>query len=254
MRRLGSVFLLAPFVLFVVVSAAQADWTAGPDFSTNELGVNELINPNGTVPEWCYGYGLTNDGVTFNLFNGASQHTNDAEGNPSFQGWANNQSGAAPAVLVNTSSTTPVVLNLGSGDLFPLNPLDIYMNPASADLDAMVAFVVPSSNTYTISATWSDLFGGNGVSANVYLNAVSQFHQVISSTPGSEATTSYSSGTLALNAGDFLIFDVGTNGDNTFDSTGFNASIRAVPEPASFITLGLGVAALTTWCCRRRNR
>ncbi len=255
MRRYIVLSLLAAFVPLVVASKAQADFVAGRDFAANELSVNELGNPNTTVPEWCYGYGLTNNGVTFNLFSGASQHTNAADGNSSLQGWINNQSGAPPATLVNTSSTTPVVLNLGSGDLFPLNPHEILMTPASSSLDSMVAWITPSSGNYTIAATWSDLdpFGGDGVSANVYLNAVSQFHQVIASTPGNEASTSYSSGTLALKEGDFIIFDVGINGDNTFDSTGFDATIQSVPEPASLVMFAMGLTCLAIWSWRRQG-
>jgi len=252
-----AVFHLVVIFLFVGVRPAQAAWIAGPDFAANELSVNELTNPNATVPAWSYGYRSTISGTSLTLFSGASQHTNAYTGNPSLQGWASLSSGAPPAVLVNTSGSTPAVLNFGPGDLFPLNPLEIYVNPGPPDdPTAIVRWTAPSPGNYVISSSWSHLDpfgGGNGVTADVVFDGASIFHQMFQSVPGNEGSTSYS-GTLALSTGDTIDFVLGTvGGNNNFDSSGFNATIQAVPEPSSMVLACFAAAGLAVRTVRRRR-
>ena len=61
--------------------------------------------------------------------------------------------------------------------------------------------------------------------------------------------------TLSLNAGDVLDFSVGfgANGNYFFDRTGINASVSAVPEPASLLLLLSGAMILVGVASRART-
>jgi len=61
--------------------------------------------------------------------------------------------------------------------------------------------------------------------------------------------------TISLAAGDTIDFAVGygANGDYFFDSTGINATVGAVPEPATAALLLGGVLAVLQAARRRRG-
>src|SRR6185295_14024054 len=76
--------------------AALGDWIAGRDLALNEKSVLELTNPNGTVPEWSYGYRSTVTGIALTLFS-AADHVNGAS---NIEGWALPDT-LGPVVFVN---------------------------------------------------------------------------------------------------------------------------------------------------------
>lgn len=218
-------------------------WDAAADLRANELnGSNELLNPNGTVPEWSYGYRETPGGAALTLFsNAAGEHTNAAFGDENLEGW-NSPGGAftIPFVLVDiTNADPPAIL---------MHPQD----EAAARTYDVVRWTAPAAGTYDVLATWvdSDAGGGNGAEAFVALNgtSVAGFNGAFPN--GGSAT--YDNATLTLSAGDTLDFVIGPGADGGFgnDSTQFNANISLIPEPAGLGLLGLG--GLTLLARRRR--
>jgi hypothetical protein len=236
--------LFAPIVAVGVLTAlsAKADWVAGRDLKANELpdgnGV-EQIDPNTTVPQWSYGYRGTLNSTALTLFTTA-QHFNSFNGSSSVQGFT---LGNGNDSLVNLGSSD-VIYNFGHGNLNALHPGDMYVHPGvpAASAFEIVRWTAPASGTYTLTGSWRDLDpnGGNGAEAAITVNGVSIFDQTFANN-GNTATNL----TETLTTGDLVDFIIGPNGDPSFDATAFNATITAVPEPATWAIAALAALMLT---------
>lgn len=225
--------------------SGATSWVANLDFVANEtLNLpdplsTELSNPNAKATEWKYGYRDVFASTTLTLF-ASADHNNAIGGNPDFQGWQNN--------FMTTAANTSVVTSGG------LNPSDLLVHPMSiwnTFTFNVIRWTAPTTGIYDISSSWyaaSTLTGPglDGVDAHLILNGTSLFDTYVD--PGK---TEIDSREVNLVAGDFIDFVVGPgqSGDNTHDSTIFNATIVLVPEVSSILLL----AAAAPLVLRRRK-
>ena len=135
----------------------------------------------------------------------------------------------------------------------PTNTL--FMHPgAGLASDSIVRFIAPTTSTYTLNGMVSRLDNtnnGNGVLYSLFVNGAPVLTGTGSLLPGAGPFAVTYTG--ALKAGDVLSFGVNNNGDVFYDSTGLSGSISAVPEPATWglMILGIGMVGLGL---RRRSR
>mgnify|MGYP002065797039 CR=1 FL=1 len=209
--------------------------------AANEASPFRTSNPNATVPAWSYGWRGSATGTALNLFP-SSDHVGSY---PGLDGFAHSALGG-PYFYVNTSSAG-IVLNNGPGPLAPVPPGGIMLDPSFSNQFTIARWTAPAPGTYAFAATWSDIdpYGGNGISVDLVLNGTSIFNSLVSNGGGATLGPAFD---LVLATGDLLDFVVGTNSDGTYDSTGFNATITAIPESStSAILLALGVLGFAVW-------
>lgn len=230
---------LIVLTLLIDAGAQTVVWIAGRDLQLNELATaTETANPNTLLPEWSYGLRSTVTGTALTLF-GPTDHINTSSG--AFDGFG--ISGSGPSVLVNMTGST-VITDYGFGPNLGVTPLEMLLHPAANNDYAVIRWTAPAAGNYTVSAYWhdEDPHGGNGGSGDIVLNGA-----VVFSTSWANGGGPATSGllTLSLATGDRLDFLVGSAGDYAFDSTRFDATITAVPEPGTLALLVLGIAVLS---------
>jgi len=229
---------LLTFLLLAVSLPAAADWVAGRDMRLHELSLNELDNPNSTVPAWSYGF--KTPAGTFTLFP-TGQHTNALSG---FQGYGGG------AVLAVNASDVAVVNNFGAGNLLPVNPGVIVLHPDSIGTQPTVRWTAPAAGQYTGSFFWQDIdpYGGDGGTGHLRLNGTEI--QGFAWQNGGGASGLFD---LVLASGDTLDFALGMGGNFSHDGTRFDAIISAVvvPLPASAWLLAGALASVVRWRRRR---
>lgn len=211
-------------------------WGAGRDFARNETPdrTAEAQAVNQSVPQWSYGYRTTAGGTDLTLFT-PEQHINDGSG---LQGWI------APGQItlaVNTKNS-PIIFNTGSGPYKPLLSDQIYMSPGPNNEYIVARWTAPAAGDYRITARWVDLdnHGGNGATAYLFKNgqaaitctngADCAFAKKFESTRSRLGRARLRATTLSLNVGDVVDFVLGSDGNNGFDATAFNAAVRRVPK------------------------
>ena len=199
----------------------RALWAAGRDLAANEKPdrPSETNAVNETVPQWSYGYRTTAAGTNLTLFP-ADKHVNST-GLNGVEGFGDSEIN----ILANTRSDS-VTANFGFGPLKPLLPGQIFTHPHTSKF-TVARWTAPANGRYNIVARWLDLdnHGGNGFSAHVVIKGVMVFNQEIANDGGIDVPLQ----NVDLNAGEFVDFVVGSRGDFTFDSTGFNAAISIAP-------------------------
>lgn len=217
----------------VWLSAQTTVWTAGADLAANEASAFSTSNPNATVPAWSYGWRGSATGTTLTLFP-SSDHVVNVNGYAGFDGFSHAAT-SGPYFFVNTSLVN-VVLNNGAGNLTPVAPGEIMLDPSFSNQFTVTRWTAPAAGNYAITANWQDIdpYGGNGISVDLVLNGTSVFSALLSN---GGSTTLGGALNLTLASGDLLDFVVGTRGDATYDSTSFNAKITAVPETSTSATL-----------------
>jgi hypothetical protein len=235
--------LLSPCAFGAVVV-----WDAGADLRSNEIPdtPQELINPNFAVPQWSYGYRANVASTALTLFAGLSDHTNNYGNSSLVQGWT--LGGGVPGMGVNISES-PVIYNFGFGPLVPLNPGEISMHPQVGQ-HAVVRWTAPADGDYTINSHWEDQdpHGGSGAAGYVVINGVIVAGGPWANGVGNGFTDT--DRTVPLVAGDVVDFVLDANGDFTFDTTKFNATVT--PEPSAGAMLLLAMAG-TLGVRRRRS-
>jgi hypothetical protein len=231
--KLGTLGMIGAVAAFLLPSAAFATiYDAAADFSSSS-------NPNGV---WAYGWSQTLGGT----FNTDSANIQNLGGIPGVVQWRGEQPPNAdgnPSVFENTTSTTQTVgsISLPAGSLA--------FHPGSAGQDAVIQFTAPSAGQYLISAifTGQDFRGPTSTDVNVYVGSTSEFSSVVNGF-NPIGTTTLMPTLFTLTSGETVDFIVGDNGgpdgpdaggaNFSFDATGLQAKITAVPE-ANTIIAGL---------------
>ena len=117
---------------------------------------------------------------------------------------------------------------------------------------AVLRWIAPSANAFSIFSEFTRQDSmPTTTDVHVRLNGASLFSGLLDA---ASASGSFGN-TLSLNAGDVLDFSVGfgANGNYFFDRTGINASVSAVPEPASLLLLLSGAMILVGVASRART-
>src|SRR6266536_2634072 len=191
---------------------AQANWDAARDLILNEKpdqpdpGSTELLNPNGRVNAWSYGYRATPAVGALNLFAAPpDEHSNAAllNHNEDMEGWQE-PGGYWPIIAANVAGQ-PV---RPSPELQLLEPSELYVHPGDGftpQACAVVRWTAPYSSTFSISATWRDIDwnGGDGFGAHMDVNGTS----IYDANPDNGGDTSFTT-TLSLVGGDLVDFVV----------------------------------------------
>ena len=209
--------LLLALLAGVVTAQAQMVWSLAADFSSD-------TNPTGA---WSYGAAAT-PGDTFVIF------TVTGSGGPT-NNWSN---GNFPYVIFNTDAAPYAVGTV----VFP--GLTAILHPASDGTNAVVRWTAPAAGSYAVIAAFAsaDIFGAT-TDAHVLLNGVDLGNGSVTLNTG----FAYSNLSLTLAQGATLDFSVGTGGNGYFnDSTALTVMITpaSIPEPATTLSLALGLALL----------
>jgi hypothetical protein len=231
-------------ITITAIGLASAGAQAAPVFdAVNDF--SSASNPNGS---WSFGYGVT--GSSFTAFTQMS---------------ANGiYSGANVWYTTANSFDLPIVGYAAAGTaccgtvVVPNNVLWMHPGATPPSVDAIVRWMAPTSGTYLVSGLFEQLDttgNGNGATAIVNNNGSILYSQAIGPStpyPGSSFTFSY---TTTLAAGQTILFGVSDGGNDNFfyDSTGFNATISAVPESSTWAMMILGFAGVGFMAYRRSN-
>lgn len=194
---------------------------------------NVGTNPNGV---WSYREGVNSATLMTRVYSDSS-----------VQSW----SGSNPTIY----GFFPYVSRNVSGGTLPVNwTVDVLqMHPSESLIPSVVRWTAPVSGTWKVQGSFVSLSSGL-TDINIYKNTSSIVSGSLSGT-GSPAVTINQD--IVLNAGDFLEFAVGAQGNWGGDGVGFKATITsastpAVPEPSSMaIAASLGIGCFIRTCRRR---
>jgi hypothetical protein len=228
--------LLAAMVAAARPAVAQYDPSA--DFSATS-------NPNGV---WSYGFEDLPIGSPFQLLT-ASAPVPSIPG-PAVDSWQFPLFGTL-AVLHN-GTAVPQLVSTGSDNAM-YDPGMLAMHPGPNDQIGIVLFTAPANGLYSIHGTFEGIDTA-WTSSDVFLlhnNVPIAGGTVTGFGPGFEV--SLSSAPFLLSAGDTLAYAVG--GSPLHDTTALinaevSAAVAGVPEPSSFLLLGIACIALAAWVWR----
>jgi hypothetical protein len=215
--------LVAIGVALVIATPAKAEFDLAADFSI-------ASNPNGP---WSYGYSTTLTGtLVLNSESGTTPTGLDY--------WRTDIEFGVPLSLHNP---TALIVNYGT---VTLQPGQFAFHPGPAGQYEKVRLIVDSPATYLISGSFAgvDVFG-TSTDVHILLNGISIFDGNVS---GFGPSTGPSFSLIReLTPTDELFFAVGfgSNGSVFNDSTALSAHISQVPENSIFISLTIGIVALS---------
>jgi hypothetical protein len=237
--RFAPVFQLSLILVILTAGGYATDtWDATKDFGD--------FNPNGA---WSYGYGTTGTSFTpYSIWDPA------CVGNAGVGCWhANNVGQEIPLVGFNTTghyieSTTALI-----------PPDTLFVHPYAGE-DTIVSWTAPTSGTYSIAGFFDilDMYP-TGIIGLVYENSTQLYSGELLGPPAQfpdkvGGREDFSFPALNLKAGDVISFAVNDDGDYNYDTTGFNATITAVPEPGSLLFLASGLMAASGFGRRRLKK
>jgi hypothetical protein len=216
-----------------------------------------VISPLGTLPVsangvWAYGFATTP--VPPANFTPDPLSTTDYFGD----------GGSAAGFYVPTTGTPgtyplPTVLKNVTGATIPVEggtigpwPADLLlMHPGPSGDYSVVQFTAPASATYVVNGEFLAMGNYSGVTDDsVYGPGSALLYTTTSlSTPHTFSLTE------TLKMGQSLDFAVGLgpSGEFYYDSTGFDATISATPEPGFYGLLALGISSLAFVLARSRS-
>jgi hypothetical protein len=203
--------VIAAFGSIAQPAAAQV-YDAAADFSL-------AANPNSV---WHYGF-ESSLGSPFTLFDTTATLFGPIDY------WASSAVGSTPQINQNTSASTYHNTDPASDIEWAAGELSAHPGPAGQV--SVVRFVAPADGVYQIDATFRGIdHTGTTTDVHVLVNNVSLFDQAVT---GYHQPALFST-TLPLLQNQTVDFAVGySNGSYLDDSTGLDAVITVVPEPAA---------------------
>jgi hypothetical protein len=197
---------------------------------------------------WSYGYGVT--GTSFTAYDSNSTGLY-AGADVWYQSTITNFNPPLPIVGYSSSGTTFGTVSV------PNNVL--WLHPGAAQpssVDSIVEWTAPTTGTYNVSALFERLdttTNGDGTTAIISEKSSVVWSQSVGPNSGS-TQYKYSYDTF-LTAGQTILFGVNDGGKGNFyyDSTGFDATISAVPEASTWAMLLVGFAGVGFMAYRRKQ-
>lgn len=197
--------------------------------AVNDFNVGS--NPNGV---WSYREGVNSATLLTRVYSDSS-----------IQSWSGSN--------LTSYGYYPFVAKNVSGGTLPVNwTVDVLqMHPSETLIPSVVRWTAPVAGTWKVQGSFASLSSGF-TAINIYKNTTSIVSGSLSGI-GSPAVTIDQE--IVLNAGEFLEFAVGAQGNWGGDGVGFNATITSastpsVPEPSSMVI----VASLGIGCLIRAGR
>lgn len=221
-----------------LLGAASAHAIVDPNShydNANEFSI--AANPNGV---WSYGYSSTLGGA-FNAF------TTSASASNGLQSWftPSVQDLGTPLVYRN-ASLDPISIATAT-----IGGLEAGFHPGPTTL-AIFRFTAPTAGSYFVEASFfTHDSNATGVDVHVLQDGSSALFSAPLAHSGAETFTFWS-GAVSLASGSTLDFAVSNAGNYFYDSTGLGVQIAAVPEPQTYVLLGIGLG-LVGFASRRRR-
>jgi hypothetical protein len=236
--KVCGVFALAAVPSFATVYNAVTDFPTGITSSTSPQS-----------GPWSYGNSTTLNPVNFSLDTTA---TGDYFGDGNAAGFYTPTGGyMLPTVLKNvTGSTIPVE----DGTIGPWPANLLLMHPGPTGDYSVVQFTAASAATYVVTGEYLAIGNNTGqTSDSVSITTSGPASTTIIGTASTNVPFTFSFSQY-LAAGQSLDFAVGLGPESQFyyDSTGFDATISATPEPGFYGALALGLTGLVTVLRRRK--
>ncbi|NTW88794.1 MAG: PEP-CTERM sorting domain-containing protein [Desulfobulbaceae bacterium] len=161
-----------------------------------------------------------------------------------------------PTVIKNGTGVAQYYSDSHGQVLFPSEEF-LHLHPGAEGQYSVVRWATPTDGTYRLDTTFKSLrINGQETTTDVHVlyNSSSLFDGYIFGHLDDPLT--HLSLPLSLNAGDTIDFVVGVGSDGSYfaDSTGLRATIKPVPEPATMLLFGAGIAGLAVSRLRRRGQ
>jgi hypothetical protein len=210
-------------VLLIESNCSAVIYDAAADFSLT-------ANPAGV---WSCGYSTTLGGA-FTL-NGEVYA--DSSG---LYLWRKTGSGQNGPAFVYNPTANPIIIT-GPSDLAVWNPYQLSSSPGSVGMEySVLRFTAPGTGQYRVAGAFSSVDRYFGATTDVHvLKNNSSLHD--GTVMGITSVSSFDQ-VILLNAGDWLDFVVGVGSyGGGWDSTGLDARVTPIPEPASMGLFGLGL-------------
>lgn len=239
------------------LAPAQAAWVASADLLANELSAL----PTNSYGAWTLGQTPTVGGA----FTPFTDHFG-VYGESTLAGWGDGtEFYGRPKMVVNVGATPDSYWSA-----IPAQPGEIFAHPYTDTVCVVARWTAPATGYYSVSAFWNDVSGAMpegmeadnpGVDVHLLKNGASVFDGVTSMDTSTGAAT-LAATVYSLTIGDtldFVISPIGPAGEvvnsgtvDVCDSTRFDATITAVPEPGTFALLGSALFGLLVYAWRRR--